>query len=597
MCQYGLLCKMTADKNTDYNQLFLLFILLSFLVSATLDAQVSSQNQTKIEQCKSLEDDEPLKAISFANGIISKLKNKPLYYGHLTGCLGWALAMNNQNDESRLQAEQLESLTNTLNDSKDKSSLYMRAGGIFHILGDRVGAISNYNKAYDVAEKLQLKKELIPILVNLGVLNSELKEHTTAINNYNYALELMQEIEDFRYKPPVLFNLALTLNGQEMFQEGLDIFLQIEEMIDDNWPKGRVSQVYSGFSNSYMGLEDYVNANIYIDKTLKLYNETGVQDDVRIMAEVAQARILQKLGQHDLAKTYVNKAYEYYMNPEIQKGLNHGSNGLGFLASVLNDYGEFEKSVEIYKLSTDLYNKFQESFNKENIAQMQARLINSQQSQELLDLKHKNTIEKLKTDQQQDKNERELLIASIFLVLLTLFLIWLRILNMRLKKVTLRDSLTKLGNRRALNIWLTKNPLKSNSQRKLWMLDLDKFKIINDEYGHDKGDLVLIEVSKYLKSLKTPHNFIGRWGGEEFILITDNIYSENVHQFANKILSGISQIPLGDNQQELNITASIGIADVGVNSKTAWQSSLNKADNALYQAKDNGRNCYVIYAQ
>ena len=124
-----------------------------------------------------------------------------------------------------------------------------------------------------------------------------------------------------------------------------------------------------------------------------------------------------------------------------------------------------------------------------------------------------------------------------------------------------------------------------------------KFKIINDEYGHDKGDLVLIEVSKYLKSLKTPHNFIGRWGGEEFILITDNIYSENVHQFANKILSGISQIPLGDNQQELNITASIGIADVGVNSKTAWQSSLNKADNALYQAKDNGRNCYVIYAQ
>ncbi len=590
---------MTTDKNTDYNQLFLLFFLLSFLISGTLAAQVSPQNQTKIDQCKSLEDDEPLQAISFANGIISKLKNKnkPVYYGHLTGCLGWALAINNQKDESRLQAEQLESLTNTLKDSKDKSSLYMRAGGIFHILGDRVGAVSNYNKAYDVAEKLHLKKELIPILVNLGVLNSELKEHATAINNYNYALKLMQEIEDFRYKPPVLFNLALTLNGQEMFQEGLDIFLQIEEMIDDNWPKGRVSQVYSGFSNSYMGLEDYVNANIYIDKTLKLYNETGVQDDVRIMTEVAQARILQKLGQHDLAKTYVNKAYDYYMNPEIQKGLNHGSNGLGFLASVLNDYGEFEKSVEIYKLSTDLYNKFQESFNKENIAQMQARLINNQQSQELLDLKHKNTIEKLKTEQQQDKNERELLIASIFLVLLTLFLIWLRILNMRLKKVTLRDSLTKLGNRRALNIWLTKNPLKSNSQRKLWMLDLDKFKIINDEYGHDKGDLVLIEVSKFLKSLKTPHNFIGRWGGEEFILITDNIYSENVHQFANKILSGISQIPLGDNQQELNITASIGIADVGVNSKTAWQSSLNKADNALYQAKDNGRNCYVIYAQ
>lgn len=587
---------MRTDRKMIFSRLCFLILLFTLLFSGALPAQVTAQNQINIDQCKSLEDDNPLKAITFANQILNNLDSNtyPVYYGQITGCLGWALAMSNQKDRSRIQAEILEKLVNTLMGGKDKSTLYMRVGGIFHLLGDRVGAVSNYKKALVVAEKWQLKKELIPILVNLGVINSELKVHKVAIDNYNYALELMLETGDFRYKPPVLFNLALTLNGQKMHQQGLAIFLEIESMIDDNWPKGRVSQVYSGLANSYMGLDDYVNAKTYNDKTMKIHIETGALTDVKIMTEVAQAKILQKLGQHDLAKIYADKAYQYYINLESQSALTYGSNGLSFLASVFNDYGDYEKSVEIYKLSHELYNKFQESFNKENIAQMQARLINSQQTQELVYLKHKSTIEKLKADQQQDKNSRDILIVTVFVVFLLLFLIWLRILNIRLKKMSLRDSLTQLGNRRALNLWLTENPLKNNSQRKLWLLDLDNFKNFNDKYGHDRGDLALIAVSKYLMSLNKPQNFIGRWGGEEFILITDDIRPEGIHTFANKILSNISQLRFGNGNQLLHISASMGITDVDKNPNIAWEVSLKKADNALYEAKDNGRNCYVL---
>jgi diguanylate cyclase (GGDEF)-like protein len=586
------------DKKIINNWIFLLIVFLTVMFSGTLTAQITSPDQTNIDKCKSIEDDEPLQAIKFATGILNSIvqKQHPIYYGHLTGCLGWALAISNQHGLSRAQAEELEKLTNALIEDKDKSILYMRAGGIYHILGDRIGAASNYNKAYDVAEKLNLKKELIPILVNLGVLNSELKEHSAAINNYNYALELMTEINDFRYKPPVLFNLALTLNGQKMYQEGLEMFLQIESMINDNWPKGRVSQVYSGLSDSHLGLENYTQAKQYNEKTLRLHNETNVQTNVKIMTEVTQAKILQKLGQHNLAKKYADNAYQYYMKEEGQSGLTYGGNSLNFLAGIYEEYGDLNKSIELYKLSHTVYNKYQESFNKESIAQMQARLINSQQREELLDLKHDNSIKKLKTEQQQEKNQRELLIASIFVGLLILFLIWLRVLNSRLKRVTQRDSLTKLGNRRALNIWLLKHPLKAHSQRKLLMLDLDNFKKINDEYGHDKGDMVLVAVSNCLKKLKNSHNFIGRWGGEEFILITDDINTQDIQQFSNKVLKNISQLQLGDENKKIHITASIGISDVKENSKHAWDASLNQADNAMYQAKDNGRNCSVLYS-
>jgi diguanylate cyclase (GGDEF)-like protein len=587
---------MTIERKTINNRTSIL-LFLTFMFSITLNAQVSTQHQTNIDQCKSLEDDEPVKAISFAKNTLNNIPQikEPIYFGHMTGCLGWALAMSNQNALSRIQAEELEKHTNSLKESKAKSSLYMRAGGVFHILGDRIGASSNYNKAYDVAENLKLKKELIPILVNLGVLNSELKEHVTAIDNYNYALKLMSEINDFRYKPPVLFNLALTLNGQEMYQEGLEKFLQIESMIDENWPKGRVSQVHSGLSNSYFGLENYTLAKLYNDKTLKYHNESGVQINVKILTEVSQAKILQHLGQHDLAKKYADNAYQYYMKPEGRDGLTYGSNGLNNLAEIFEDYGDLKKSVEIYKLSHELYNTFQESFNKESIAQMQARLINGQQREELLDLKHKNTIDNLKTEQQQEKNQREIFIASIFVGLLILFLIWLRILNSRLKKVTLRDSLTKLSNRRALKIWLMNHPLKTNNHRYLWMIDLDHFKRINDKYGHDKGDIVLISISNYLKKLKTPDNFIGRWGGEEFIFITDDISTKDIHHYANRILKDISQLQLDDKNKQIKMTASIGISQVIENSKQAWDTSLNQADNALYQAKDSGRNCFITY--
>jgi diguanylate cyclase (GGDEF)-like protein len=394
----------------------------------------------------------------------------------------------------------------------------------------------------------------------------------------------------------VLFNLALTLNGQKMYQKGLEMFLQIETMIDDNWPEVRISQVNSGLSNSYLGLENFSLAKEYNEKTLKFHNETGLQTNVKTLTEVSHAKILQQLGQHNLAKQYADKAYQYYMKPEGREALTYGTNGLNNLAEIFEDYGDLKKSVEIYKLSHELYNTFQESFNKESIAQMQARLINGQQREELLDLKHKNTIAQLKTEQQQEKNQRELLIVSIFVGLLISFLIWLRILNIRLKKVTLRDSLTKLSNRRALKLWLINHPLKANSQRYLWMLDLDHFKSINDKYGHDKGDMVLVSVSKYLKNLKNSENFIGRWGGEEFILITDDIRAKDPHHYSNNILKNISQLQLDDEDKQIKITASIGISQVLENSKQAWDKSLSQADNALYQAKDNGRNCSVIDA-
>ncbi|MFK8013698.1 MAG: diguanylate cyclase [Marinicellaceae bacterium] len=585
--------------------LVLLLILTTVMSPTTLLAQSISTYQANIDQCKSLEDDRPKEAIEFARKTLVELnpETQPEAYGHILGCLGWALAMNNQQNQSRIQAIELENLTNSLTESKEKSSLYMRAGGVYHLLGDRISASTNYKNAFNVAENLQLRKELIPILVNLGVLNSELKEHNAAIDNYNYALELMTEINDFRYKPPVLFNLALTLNGQKMYDEGLGMFLQIEKMIDENWPKNRVSQVYSGLASSYIGLNDYSNALIYNNKTLDIQKEISFQDSVRMTTEAAQAKILQELGQSKLSKKYADKVYQYYMSNDDQKGLIFGNNGINILVNVYENTGELDKVVNLYKISLELNNTFQESFNKESIAQMQARLINSQQREELLDLKHSNAIEKLKTQQQQEKNkqkqiknERELLFISLFVLILVLFLIWLRVLNMRLKKLTLRDSLTKLSNRRALKIWLDRNPLNNNSQRKLWMLDLDNFKKINDQYGHDKGDLVLIAVSKFLKTLKCQQNFIGRWGGEEFILITDDISDTEIHQFANSILNNISKLTIDQENPELKITASMGIAIVNAQSKRNWETSLNQADNAMYQAKNNGRNCYVIHS-
>jgi len=151
------------------------------------------------------------------------------------------------------------------------------------------------------------------------------------------------------------------------------------------------------------------------------------------------------------------------------------------------------------------------------------------------------------------------------------------------------DPLTKVFNRRALTSYLDK--ICSNQNRHysfyLLMLDIDDFKHINDEHGHIAGDKVLIFLANILKKTLRDGDKIFRYGGEEFIIILNRIDTLYCNKISNRLLALIRNNQLIYKGKSLNITASIGATNY-ISSDTP-DSLISRADEALYKAKNNGK--------
>lgn len=160
-------------------------------------------------------------------------------------------------------------------------------------------------------------------------------------------------------------------------------------------------------------------------------------------------------------------------------------------------------------------------------------------------------------------------------------------LNEKLMQMALYDSLTGLPNR---HYFLRKleHSLRKKKQACLMFIDLDGFKRVNDQYGHEAGDEVLIEVSRKLKELEDEDVFVSRLGGDEFTVL---LKGANIHQAqaqANRLLH-LLQVSVND----CRVSASIGIAMCQPDDTPA--SVLKNADSAMYKAKLAGKNAvYVV---
>ncbi|MBD5771637.1 GGDEF domain-containing protein [Marinomonas colpomeniae] len=166
-----------------------------------------------------------------------------------------------------------------------------------------------------------------------------------------------------------------------------------------------------------------------------------------------------------------------------------------------------------------------------------------------------------------------------------------------LSKQAKTDSLTSLLNRRGLMISFEKLLLLSQQDKKdlyLLILDLDNFKLINDNFGHDIGDIVIKETANAAKTYLKDIDRIARIGGEEFVAVLSNVSSEEALKIAERIRRAIEnleiEVPSGP---PLQVTVSIGVTKSTENKKL-FSDFFKIADKALYEAKNNGRNRIVF---
>ncbi|MGA2651320.1 MAG: diguanylate cyclase [Terracidiphilus sp.] len=161
------------------------------------------------------------------------------------------------------------------------------------------------------------------------------------------------------------------------------------------------------------------------------------------------------------------------------------------------------------------------------------------------------------------------------------------------------DDLTSLLNRRAIMELLARELSRSRREKSftvVLMADLDHFKKINDTYGHLVGDEVLCEVARRLLASVRPYDLVGRYGGEEFLVVLNSCDAESAMERAEALRRAIAAAPVTTASGSISVTMSIGVISSQKQNSASPDEVVRDADAALYAAKDAGRNCCCMAA-
>jgi diguanylate cyclase (GGDEF)-like protein len=165
----------------------------------------------------------------------------------------------------------------------------------------------------------------------------------------------------------------------------------------------------------------------------------------------------------------------------------------------------------------------------------------------------------------------------------------------KLELMASTDKLTGAANRQAFEEYFAKSLARSvldSTPMSVLIFDIDHFKQVNDKYGHNMGDLVIQTVSNMVKSQLRDEDLLCRWGGEEFLILLPNIDLSRSHDIAERIRESIEARAIRVNGNEILVTVSGGVAEYRASEKP--EELINRVDEALYHAKEQGRNRVVL---
>ena len=168
-------------------------------------------------------------------------------------------------------------------------------------------------------------------------------------------------------------------------------------------------------------------------------------------------------------------------------------------------------------------------------------------------------------------------------------------LEQRILKLAATDSLTGVLNRRAFMERMEQEiqrALRENTSLSLILTDIDYFKKVNDRYGHQTGDIVLQRFTEQLLDSSRPYDIVGRYGGEEFVICLPGANISQSVSVAERMRSKLEEMKIlpPDSSKSIRITASFGTTAFLIGSEEKADSLIKRADNALYKAKNEGRN-------
>lgn len=529
-----------------------------------------------------------------------------------------------------------ERIYNALDDKKSLSMVGSYIGLALGAIGDYEGAILAYQTALDYAIEQGSDAEKSQVLYSLGGLNAKMGDHSSALAYFYSSLEIDTKrgmMQNIAFNNALIAESLLALSDFEAAEshanEAIRLFDEVESTEYADMYKLTLAKIY-------IATGQYDKANNVIQNVLREANERFPALTLNALVVAAQHALL--THDYTLATDYANQGIEKARQAErlpIEVQFHEAKvNSL----EAMNRYDiAFPALKEFIRVKEKLNDK-----NKiEAIAKAQAQTENVRQKLEL-DLRAKE-----QALEQAELNEQLLLknvfIALIFIVFTLLFVLFrrytLRKANKRLEwkvKIQTRelsekneqliqslklvesesitDALTGLKNRRYLQKFIETDITLSDREFSDWhqgksrkpissdllvfIVDIDDFKQINDRFGHQIGDEVIVEFSKRFAHVFRQSDYIVRWGGEEFVAVARFVERKSAILLAQRLVKAINDTNFEMHDgMALPITCSVGyVCYPFITTKVAschWEKLIEMSDACLYLAKASGKNTWV----
>ena len=262
-------------------------------------------------------------------------------------------------------------------------------------------------------------------------------------------------------------------------------------------------------------------------------------------------------------------------------------------ANILEKQGEHEQALQVYQ-----------TYHEKERNQILSEIQNLGTAFEIQELERERDLLDLQNELkefEQGLTEQRVRLLYIWLGFALLVAVWLvarwvaeRKRNQYLHDLSFNDPLTAVGNRRFYQRELeTPVVLDPKAIYRVTLVDIDRFKLINDNFGHEVGDRVLKEVAARIKSELQDHEVIVRWGGEEFLLAVSD--GADYCERAQSLIAAVNKKPIVVGDHQLEVTISIGASEpYTLEGLRVSKRAFSIADECLYQAKERGRNQLVI---
>ena len=430
------------------------------------------------------------------------------------------------------------------------------------------------------------------LLSLMGAIHGSNKQLDRALDVYRRALDVSREANAGHGEAVVLMNLGKTQHDLGNYEDAVRRYEQsiqrFEALIAEGQPIRPDALLFAR-----MGIADALLRTGKPDQAIKRTEAVlAATDPDSIIYQNALAILGEshlELGELEQAEGYLSRARN---EAERTQRPAKRVETMSLLARLAEARGQFEQALgyqrEVNELNLEIYNER----NSSELAKLQERYDNSLRDQQIemqaLQLqRNRSTIVAVST----------VAVAAILLAL-TLFQLYRvkRKSHHELRLLAETDPLTGLLNRRTMYECLNRVEQDANGSRSstLCLLDIDNFKMVNDQYGHPIGDKLLIGVAETLSRNLRAKDRVSRWGGEEFLMLLVDRSLDDSAEIARKLCEQVStvSVDIGDGTVA-SITASIGVAHFTPITDDA--EAIRRADAAMYQAKLEGKNRAMVF--